>query len=65
VEGFDWRGLTFEVGKGFWESRPLPHRRMSILAAARLAHATSPITVEPQIPGSFPDIDDNATEERS
>ena len=24
MEGFDRRGLTFEVGKGFWESRPLP-----------------------------------------
>jgi hypothetical protein len=32
--GFDKRGLIFEVEKGFWESRPLPHR---IIAAARAA----------------------------
>jgi hypothetical protein len=26
--GFDKQGLIFEVEKGFWESRPLPHRKI-------------------------------------
>ena len=37
MEGFDRRGLTFEVGKGFWESRPLPHRIGTNRAAAFLS----------------------------
>jgi hypothetical protein len=27
--GFDGRGLIFKMKKGFWESRPIPHRIIS------------------------------------